>query len=246
MLYIIGAVNSIPLDTLSHGAATLGVTLSPHMLDAFEKYASLLIAWNKKINLTAIVVPQHIVEKHFLDSLSLLALLPQGPASIIDIGTGAGFPGIPLAIVRPDLAVTLVEATAKKASFLKAIKTALGLRNVTIVIDRAETLAHQPRLRETFDVAVGRAVAQLATLTELTLPFVRINGMVVAQKNLGSESIERATVAIETLGGVYEKEVAVPLPALADRRLIVIRKKTPTLAMYPRRVGVPAKKPIGN
>ncbi len=239
-------MNAIPLDMLADGAAALGIPLTPKTLTAFDTYAALLLAWNKKINLTTIVVPQQIVEKHFLDSLSIFTELPSGCTTIIDIGSGGGFPGLPIAIVRPDIQVTLVEATEKKASFLRTVISTLALHNVTVHTGRAETIAHLPDMREHFDVAVARAVAQLATLAELTIPFVRLGGVVIAQKSLGSESVESAFVAIETLGGTYEQEHVVALPALAERRLVIIRKTKPTLAIYPRRVGIPAKKPIGN
>ncbi len=237
-------MNELPVEILSAGAHTLGLVLSAEQVRQFRVYADMLREWNGKVNLTAITAPQQIVEKHFLDSLSVLTVLPKEAFSLADIGSGAGFPGLALAIARPDCTVTLIEATTKKAAFLNAVVESLKLQKVSVVVGRAETLAHEPKLRERFDVATARAVANLVTLVELTLPFVRVGGRVIAQKMLGSESLESALPAIEVLGGTYEQELAVLLPTLADRRLIVISKRKPTPAEYPRRPGIPAKKPL--
>ena len=188
--------------------------------------------------------------KHFLDSLTVtLALEPtltDTSFSLIDVGTGAGLPGIPLKILFPDMKLMLLEATAKKAAFLHHIKHKLGLHDIEIVVGRAETVAHESQIRESFDVALSRAVAPLPSLVELTLPFCTVGGSFIAQKKgATSTEISKATKAIRMMGAKLREVKRVDLEEFTDERyLVVIDKVSPTPTLYPRRPGVPAKRPI--
>jgi 16S rRNA (guanine527-N7)-methyltransferase len=240
------------LPLLATGAEELGLHLLPSQLAQFATFQHELLEWNKRVNLTSITAPEEIQVKHFLDSLTVLKALPDAirrgdeSAKLLDVGAGAGLPGIPLAIVCPNLQVTLLEATQKKCRFLDHVVDVLGLASVVVACGRAEELARRSDLRETFDVVVARAVAPLAVLAELCLPFVRVGGLMIASKKLGiDEEIRAARRAIETLGGVLKPPVIVRLPvAHEDRQLIVVEKVRPTPSIYPRRPGVPAKAPI--
>jgi 16S rRNA (guanine527-N7)-methyltransferase len=233
---------------LADGAQQFEISLSETQLDAFERYSRELIAWNERVNLTRIVAPDEIAIKHFLDSLSVsLALLElRSPYSIIDVGSGAGFPGLPLKIAIPDIALTLLETTAKKTAFLEHVVGVLGLTGVTILTDRAEAVGRQPDQRERYDVAAARAVATLPVLVEYTLPLVKVGGRVILQKGQEpSSEIEEAAKALQMLGGRVGDVRPVPIPGLeAARHLVVIEKDRPTPQPYPRRPGLPAKKPL--
>jgi 16S rRNA (guanine527-N7)-methyltransferase len=223
------------------------VELGPAQLEQFEVYYQELIDWNKRVNLTAITDYEEVQLKHFLDSLTVvLAWQPAKDSRVIDVGTGAGLPGIPLKIVFPDIKLTLLEATAKKAGFLRHIVEKLGLADVEIVVGRAEEVAHQPRYREGFDLVLSRAVAALPTLVELALPFAAVGGSFIAQKKGNiSEEISRADRAIKLLGGRLRELKRVDITGLADERyLVIIDKVSPTPAKYPRRPGLPAKRPL--
>jgi 16S rRNA (guanine527-N7)-methyltransferase len=224
-------------------AATLGISLTQDQCTAFEMYCTELIAWNSHTNLTAIREPKEIVTKHFLDSLTVLQALPATALRIIDIGSGAGFPGIPLKIMRPDITLTLVDSVGKKVAFLEHIISKLNLTYTTALHTRAEDIGHDTQYREQFDVALGRAVATLNILAEFTLPFVRVGGIVVAQKK-HDEPIDAALEAITKLGGECTNTIHISHPDLPARNLIIISKKTPTPALYPRRAGLPNKKPL--
>lgn len=239
------------MKRLLDGARELGIDLTPEQLNAFEIYYRELRAWNARANLTTIVERDQVIVKHFLDSLSVAPILRQtfsaapGSHSLIDIGSGAGFPGLPLKIVFPEIHVTLLEATRKKVDFLEHIIALLQLRNVTAIHARAEGPAHDPARREKYDAAVARAVADLATLLEYALPFVRVGGIFVAQKGIRvDEEIHHAARALETLGGRVREIVPAKLPGLEVRHLIVVEKIAATPLKHPRRAGVPAKKPI--
>lgn len=237
---------------LREGARELGVDLTDAQVAQFETFARELVDWNQRMNLTAIVAPEEIQTKHFLDSLTTLAALPKGfrdgstPGQLIDVGTGAGFPGIPLAIVRPNLQVALNDATQKKCRFLDHVVATLKLSNAEVVCGRSEELAQLPDQRERYDVAVARAVAPLATLVELCLPFVRVGGWLIAPKKLGIESeVVGGVRAVKVLGGVLRPPVTVRVPILnEERQLLVIEKIKPTPKIYPRRPGTPAKSPL--
>jgi len=215
--------------------------------DAFQKYSSELLDWNQKFNLTAIRTAEEIESKHFMDALSLLPTLQHYQVhSLIDIGTGAGFPGIPLKIVQPDLQLVLVESVEKKARFCQHVVSTLELADVDVVVDRAEEVGLNKRYREQFDCAVARAVATLPVLLEYLLPLVRVGGIIIAQKSTAvEEEVKQARNACAILGGGKMVVEVVRIPGLdAARNLVIIEKRKPTPAGYPRRVGMPAKKPL--
>jgi 16S rRNA (guanine527-N7)-methyltransferase len=234
---------------LYDGAQQFNLTLSESQLNAFEQYSQELIAWNQKVNLTRIVEPEEIAVKHFLDSLSVCQALPDlSPGlAIIDVGSGAGFPGLPLKIALPDICLTLLESTGKKTAFLQHIVGTLNLTDVTILTARTEEVGQQSTHREQYDVAVARAVSALPTLAEYTLPLVKVGGRVIVQKGqLPAGEVKRAANALEILGGRIRHILLVTVPGLdAERHLLVIDKHKPTPQQYPRRPGLPAKKPIG-
>lgn len=239
------------IDTLRHELDLLGLSLPDDAFPKLARLASELVDWNSRTNLTAITDPQGIAIRHFADSLSGLLVLPPGADGkpdlrVIDIGAGAGFPGLPLAIARPSLRLTLVEATGKKTAFIRHIVDVLELKNVEVLTGRAEDLARDRRHRETFDVAVARALASLPVLLELTLPFLAREGKLVAWKkaDIGDE-IKAANRALATLGGRIAEERRLRLTGdEADRMLLVVEKTRPTPAAYPRRAGIPAKTPL--
>ena len=234
-------------DVLSDRAREFGIELSPAQQEAFQVYARELAAWNARFNLTTIVEPDQVIVKHFLDSLSVAPLLRQSPpATLIDIGSGAGFPGVPLKIALPALRVTLLDSIGKKVQFLKHLITELNLSGTVALHARAEELAHNPAYREKYDVAVARAVADLATLLEYALPFVRVGGVFVALKGVNvAEELEHAAPALRQLGGRLRETTTVQLPGLDPRHLIVIDKTAQTPARYPRAGGAPRTNPIG-
>ena len=230
-------------------ARALGVCLSDAVACQFARYYAELVRWNRRANLTAITDWEAVRTRHFLDSLSVAAVLPADTlrsGAIIDIGSGAGFPGIPLKLAYPSMRVTMVEATAKKTEFLARICAELDLQDTATLNGRAETLAHEPDLRERFDAVLARAVADTATLAELTLPFAHVGGLVALHKkgDIRAE-LERAQCAIETLGGALREVKPVNIPGLNDdRALVVLEKIRPTPTKYPRRPGIPAKRPL--
>ncbi|HOJ01774.1 MAG TPA: 16S rRNA (guanine(527)-N(7))-methyltransferase RsmG [Anaerolineaceae bacterium] len=219
----------------------------PALPDKFAKYQNELLAWNSQFNLTAIRSPEEIETRHFMDSLSLLPVIQQHKAhSLIDIGSGAGFPGIPLKIADPSLHVVLVESVEKKAAFCRHIIQTLGLENAEVVTERAEALGQNKRYREQFDCAVARAVAALPVLLEYLLPLVRLGGIAIAQKSTSvDDEVLQARNACAVLGGGEMHIEPVVIPGVdAERNLVVIEKIKSTPAVYPRRVGLPAKKPL--
>ena len=236
----------IDLNLLAVGARELDLDLTPAQLDQFSRYADLLIDWNGRFNLTSIVEPRDIVTKHFLDSLSTARSIPAGPLKLIDVGAGAGLPGLPIKLVRPDVTLTLLEATRKKCDFLKAVVADLQLTDVIVVNGRAEEAGRMVEHREAYDIAIARAVADLPVLAEYLLPFVKVGGIAIAQKSRGAEDeLDRADTAILLLGGLGRGVIAVNVPGLPDERtLIVMEKITATSGDYPRRTGVPSKKPL--
>jgi len=224
-----------------------GESTTPQILNAFAQYQSELLTWNAQFNLTAIRSAEEIESKHFMDALSLLPTLRRYQIrSLIDVGSGAGFPGIPLKIVQPDLRLVLVESVEKKAVFCKHILQILDLNDAEVVVDRAEALGQNKLYREQFDCAVARAVAALPVLLEYLLPLVRVEGIVIAQKSASvEEEIAQAKNACAILGGREMQIEQVTIPGVdAPRNLVIIQKIKPTPAGYPRRVGTPAKKPL--
>jgi 16S rRNA (guanine527-N7)-methyltransferase len=239
------------MQKLIDGAQKLGINLNDKQITQFKLYYQQLVSWNKKFNLTTITDYQEVQIKHFLDSLTVtLALtkeeLRQPGFSIIDIGTGAGFPGIPLNIFLPESRLVLLDSRAKKATFLQHIIEQLELSHAEIVVGRAEEIAHQPLFRQNFTLVVSRAVASLPTLVELALPFCQIGGKFVAQKKGEIEQeVVQASKAIEALGGKLKQVKKIELEELSDERyLVIIDKIYPASGKYPRRPGIPMRRPI--
>jgi 16S rRNA (guanine527-N7)-methyltransferase len=225
----------------------LGVSLTQGQLGQFKKYQEELLLWNEKFNLTAIVDDEGIRVKHFLDSLSCaLVMGEKPPRRLVDIGTGAGFPGVPLKILFPDMQLTLVESVAKKAEFCRHITQVLGLEGVQVLSLRAEETGQRAEHREQYDWATARAVAALLVLAEYLLPLVNIGGQALAQKGeSGPAEAQQAENAFRILGGRLKQVRKINLPGVTeDRYLVVIEKVARTPSQYPRRVGVPAKKPL--
>jgi 16S rRNA (guanine527-N7)-methyltransferase len=233
---------------LHNGAQHFNLTLTDAQLAVFEQYSQELIAWNQRINLTSITDPDEIAIKHFLDSLSLYPLLAELPPSLtlIDVGAGAGFPGLPLKLVLPQIRLTLLESTGKKTAFLQHLIQVLHLTGVSILTTRAEEAGRRPDQRERYDVATARAVAALPVLAEYTLPLVKRGGLVIVQKGQHpADEIKAAATALGILGGKVSQVLPITVPGLdAERHLVVIQKNKSTPPQYPRRPGLPAKKPI--
>lgn len=225
----------------------LGVRLTAAQLDLLARYEQELIEWNARFNLTAIRSLQEIRTKHFLDSLTCLLVLRETPPErLVDIGTGAGFPGIPLKVIYPKLQLTLVESVGKKAEFCRHVVRTLGLSGVEVVQERAEVLGQSPAHREKYDWAVARAVAILPVLAEFLMPLVRVGGGMLAMKGeSGPAEAHAAERALRLLGGHLRQLLPVTLPAVVEERyLVVVDKIAATPNAYPRRVGIPAKKPL--
>lgn len=229
----------------------MGISCPGDAVRKLISYQELLMEWNARLNLTGDAAFDAILDKHLMDSLTPLTvagLLPKN-ASVIDVGSGAGMPGIPLAVVRPDLRVTLLDSLQKRVGFLQTVIETLGLTNVSAVRARAEDAARDVQYRERFDVAAARAVAALPVLQELLLPFVRIGGGSVCYKGpAAEEELKTGTAAAKLLGGSPPGAVAVSMPFLPEysHMLIVTEKRQPTPRLYPRRAGTPAKNPLGN
>lgn len=230
---------------LLDGTRILGVPLNDKQADMFCTYAKTLVEWNENINLTAITDDEGIVTKHFLDSLTVLNT-GKVEGRVIDVGTGAGFPGIPLKIAKPEIKLTLLDSLGKRIKFLQTVTDSLGLDGVECIHARAEDGAKDKNLREKFDVCVSRAVANLAVLSELCLPYVKVGGVFMALKGpmLDSE-IENGRKAVTELGGEIAGvfEAAIPFTDLRHR-IIMIKKVRHTSGKYPRKAGVPTRNPI--
>lgn len=209
----------------------------------FARYFSLLLEYNAKFNLTAITKEEEVYEKHFLDSVLGEALFQSG-ASVLEVGSGAGFPSLPLKIVRDDLHFTLVESTGKKCDFLKLAVKELGLEGVTVLCGRAEDFARDLYYRERFDICCARAVARLNTLSEYCLPFVKVGGSFIAYKGDAAEEVKEAQNAIKLLGGGQANSICYSLPSEANRTLVQIKKQRPTPKGYPRGQGKERKNPL--
>ncbi len=234
-------------NVLTEGSAYFGITLNEEQICQFQTYYELLVEWNSFMNLTAITEFDEVMLKHFVDSLALGKALPTEQISrMIDVGTGAGFPGIPLKIVYPHLDVVLMDSLNKRVKFLNEVIERLGLSGITAVHGRAEDLARKPEYREQFDLSVSRAVANLASLSEYCLPFTKVGGYFVPYKSGQiEEELEAGKKAVSVLGGSVKKVVKFQLPnSDMDRSLIVIEKVRETGKKYPRKAGLPGKEPI--
>lgn len=225
------------------------IKLNEYQIDQFLKYYELLIKWNSFMNLTAITEFESVFKKHFVDSLSLIKAVPDiedHSYFVIDIGTGAGFPGIPLKIAFPKLKITLLDSLNKRVKFLNEVIDALELKDISAIHGRAEDFAQQKNMRETFDLCVSRAVANLSTLSEYCIPFVKRNGLFISYKSEKiMEEYENAKSAIRLLGGRYENQIEFYLPeSNIYRNLFLIRKEKLTPSKFPRKAGLPSKDPI--
>jgi 16S rRNA (guanine527-N7)-methyltransferase len=234
------------MDFLLSSVDSFGIALDARQVERFSAYQDLLLSWNKRVNLTAAQTPEAIQTRHFADSLS--CLLVTGDLSgqrLIDVGSGAGFPGLPLKICFPDLELTLLESVGKKADFLQAVVAELGLEDVAVINKRAEVLGQDPLHRQRYDWAAARAVAHLSPLLEYLLPFCRVGGHALAQK--GSRALEElveAADAIALLGGTSGRIAPITLSNESLAYLIVVDKIRDTPQRYPRRNGVPLKRPL--
>lgn len=235
------------LTKFENGLSSIGITLDEKQTSQFMKYYELLVEWNSFINLTAITEFDDVCLKHFVDSLSLCKVIDCNKnLSVIDVGTGAGFPGIPLKIAFPELEVTLLDSLGKRVKFLNEVIDQLGLSGISAIHGRAEDYAKPDKLREHFDVCVSRAVANLSTLSEYCLPYVKKGGFFVSYKSEKvQEESEKAKRAIQILGGEVYKQEEFTLPdSDIYRNLFVIKKVDITPKKYPRKAGFPSKEPI--
>ena len=208
-------------------ASKINIDISDEVAEKFKKYKDILLVWNEKMNLTAITDENEIVIKHFIDSLTIEKYIPQN-AKLIDVGTGAGFPGIPLKIARDDLEIVLLDSLQKRVNFLNEVINECELKNISAVHGRAEDFGQDKKYRENFDIVTARAVANLATLTELCIPFIKVGGIFVCMKGDASEEIN----TFKLVGND------------AVRTIIVYKKEKSTPSKYPRKAGVPSKNPI--
>ncbi len=239
------------MELLSNRAPELGLSLDDAQLAYFESYYRDLADWNTRMNLTSVIDYAEVQVKHFLDSLTVLPALGDSfprDARVVDVGAGAGFPGLPLKLVCPGAHLTLVESTGKKANFLLHVVEVLELADVEVHTGRAEELAHRPELRGSYDLALARGLARMPTLLEYTLPFTRTGGLVAAWKH-GSEGLkgelDSARRALQVLGGRVKSIYPVKATGLEDNRVVVVIEKVKeTPAEYPRRNGVPRKQPL--
>ena len=235
------------MQLLAESARKLGIRLTGGQLEKFRVYCDELIEWNRRLNLTAVRERDQIMLKHFLDSLSVLLVWREaGAGRAIDVGSGAGFPGVPLKIVCPDLHLVLLEATGKKVDFLRHIIERLKLERVTAIHGRAEDLGRQAGHRERYDLVLARAVAALPELLEYGLPFAALGGLMIAHKGAAApQEVHESQLALSILGGRLERLARVEIPGVTEeRQLVMIRKTALTPHDYPRRPGIPHKRPL--
>lgn len=226
-------------------AREIEILLDEEQVYQFYHYMQLLLAWNEKINLTAIVEPEEIILKHFIDSMTIAKYINKN-TKLIDVGTGAGFPGIPLKIIRKDIEITLLDSLNKRIVFLQEVKQQLNLSKIDAVHSRIEEFGRNKKYREAFDYATSRAVANLSTLSEYLIPMVKLNGVCICMKGPNiQEEVKQSQKAIFILGGNVEKIDSFQLPkSNMDRNVVLIRKVKPTPSKYPRKPGMAAKEPI--
>lgn len=240
-------MNHYVTDQFVNDIEALGLSISDYQLDQFMRYYEILTEWNSFMNLTAITEFDEVCKKHFVDSVSLCKAFDLSKEqTLIDVGTGAGFPGIPLKIMFPSLKITLLDSLGKRIKFLNEVISVLGLEKVEAIHGRAEDYAKPALLREKFDICVSRAVANLTTLSEYCLPFVKKGGYFVSYKSDRiSEEKNVAQHAIHILGGVIDREVDFSLPdSDIYRNLCIIKKERNTPSKYPRKAGMPSREPI--
>lgn len=242
-------MDKIFVDKMLTGTEKLGITLSDHQIAQFYQYYEMLTEWNKVMNLTAITELNEVVSKHFIDSLALVKaadLSKYFAPRVIDVGTGAGFPGVPLKIAFPELRVTLLDSLNKRILFLNEVIGKLGLEHVKTIHGRAEDFGHDLAYREQYDYCVSRAVANTATLSEYCIPFLKIGGFFIPYKSGKiDEELKQGEKAIKVMGGKIVDVVRFQLSdADADRSLIVIKKLEKTGKKYPRKAGMPSRSPI--
>ncbi|MCI9063193.1 MAG: 16S rRNA (guanine(527)-N(7))-methyltransferase RsmG [Clostridia bacterium] len=233
------------MDKLKELSKEINIKLDDYCVDKFKKYMDLLLEWNEKINLTAITEKDEVILKHFIDSMTVLKYIKDN-GDIVDVGTGAGFPGIPLSIVKDNLTVTLVDSLNKRINFLNEVKEKIQLENVKTIHSRAEDFGQNKEYREKYDVSVSRAVANLSVLVEYLLPLVKVGGKCICMKGSEvEEEIEEAKFAIKELGGKIESVEEFYLPNTDMKRtIILINKIKKTPMKYPRKPGMPAKQPL--
>ena len=244
------------ISALNNYLEEFGIELDDKQLEAFNRYYELLIEWNNRINLTAITEFDEVLKKHFLDSLSIVKakdeklisdIISGREATLIDIGCGAGFPSVPLKIAFPNLKVTMLDSLNKRINFLNEVIEQLGLKNIEAIHGRAEDYAGKGKLRENYDIVVSRAVANLSTLSEYCLPYVKVNGIFVAYKaEVLKSELDTGLYSLETLGGKISNIYNFILPYTEyNRNLCIVNKVKPTPAKYPRKAGMPSKEPLG-
>lgn len=223
----------------------LQIEIQEKQIMQFYQYMNLLMEWNDKINLTSIIEPKEIIEKHFIDSLTVIKQIEKH-AKIIDIGTGAGFPGIPIKIIYPEAKIILVDSLRKRINFLNTVINEIALKDVKTIHSRAEDLGKDIEYREKFDISIARAVSPLNTLIEYLIPFVKISGKCICMKGPNSnDEIEKSERAIRILGGEIEKIEEFVIPETQIRRkIIIIKKIVETDKKYPRKAGIPSKNPL--
>ena len=234
-------------EILAARAAEAGIPLTAEQIGQFSVYHEMLLDWNTRMNLTALTAPEDVAVKHIIDSLTAYdAALFDGARTLIDVGTGAGLPGIPLAVYAPHLTVTLLDSLNKRVRFLTEVTAAMGLQNVRCIHARAEEAARTAEHRAVYDIAVSRAVARLPVLLEYTLPFVRVGGTLLALKGRAyAEEQKEARRAAEVLGGGHITARPVHLPGLDDvRAILTVTKERQTPAAYPRGGGAPPRRPL--
>ena len=236
------------METLIEGVERLGIGLAPIQIEQFRSYYDELVEWNARVNLTSVSGWEEVQTRHFLDSLSVASALPSDVllrGVILDVGSGAGFPGLPLKIVYPRMNVTLLDAAERKTDFLRHLIDVLDLHGVEVVTARAETQARVPQMRERFHAVVSRAVARLNVLAELCLPFCAVGGVMVVHKGPRPDAeVRDAKNAIDTLGGRVKDSGMLFEPSVGVGSLVVIEKQRPTPPRYPRRPGIPSKRPL--
>lgn len=239
-------MDDISLDMLlKEGAAGFNVLLDDNSINKLMKYKDLLYEWNQKINLTAIEEEKDVIQKHFIDSFSIVPILKESGLRMIDIGTGAGFPGLPVKIASEDTDIVLLDSLEKRVGFLNTVIKELSLQKIIAVHGRAEDYGMKTEYREKFDVSVARAVAALPVLLEYCLPFVKTGGIFIAMKGSNMEEVDASKRALEILGGKIEeiREFTIPFSDM-KRNIIIVKKYRQTPIKYPRKAGKPTKEPL--